>query len=375
MAGSQVPTSITILNSLKGFQALSLTEYTTSAAAAIAAGSIVEIAGAFFQFAADETPTGWTSIATGSTAYIALTASGTAGSQIVEASYTATAPTWRDDHQGWYASAASSVRVIGSVYKAEATNYGPKYIYNPKSPDTYRQSGKQVFTSSGVFHVPLTVSQVYLTGCAAGGNGGDGVDGNYAGGGGGGGGEIVLNKAFSVTPGSSVVVTIGSVGANTSFGAVSFNCGNNGSNGLGAIGGAGGTGGALGNGVVAGASGGRGGNSTETGITGSTSGFAEGGGGGAPLSFVSGGGGGGGGLGSFAYYSAPSAGGGGSVTGGAMGSHGGGGGGGGAGNGVSGGSGGRGGYGSGGGGGGANYNAGVGGVGGSGGSAILIVEW
>lgn len=128
MAGSQISTSVSIIDSLSGFMALSLTEYNTSAAAAIAAGSKVEIAGAFFQFPADETPTGWTAISTGTTAYIALTASGTAGSQVVNAGYVSTAPTWRDDLQGWYASAASSVRVIGSVYKAEATSYYPKYI-------------------------------------------------------------------------------------------------------------------------------------------------------------------------------------------------------------------------------------------------------
>lgn len=128
MAGSQISTSVSIIDSLSGFMALSLTEYNTSAAAAIAAGSKVEIAGAFFQFPADETPTGWSSITTGTTAYIALTASGTAGSQVVNASYTSTAPTWRDDLQGWYASSASSVRIVASVYKAEATSYYPKLI-------------------------------------------------------------------------------------------------------------------------------------------------------------------------------------------------------------------------------------------------------
>jgi hypothetical protein len=143
MAGSQIPTSVTILNSLKGFQSVSLTEYNTSAAASIAAGSVVEIAGAFFTFVADEAinASSWTAIVTGTTAYITLSPSGTAGSQIVDVAYTATAPTWRDDHQGWYASAASNVRVIGSVYKAEAANYGPKYLYNEK------QDGKQRFIS------------------------------------------------------------------------------------------------------------------------------------------------------------------------------------------------------------------------------------
>jgi hypothetical protein len=139
MAGSQIPTSVTIINSLKGYQAISLNEYSTSAAASIAAGSVVEIAGAFFTFVADETPDAstWTSLATGSTGYIALTPSGTAGSQIVSVTYTATAPTWRDDFQGWYASAASTTRVIGTVYKIDTPSYYPKYLYGSM------QDGKQ----------------------------------------------------------------------------------------------------------------------------------------------------------------------------------------------------------------------------------------
>ena len=132
MPGSQIPTAVTILNSLKGFQAISLTEYATSAAAAIASGSVVEIAGAYFTFAGDETinDSSWTAVTTGTTAYIELTPAGTAGSQVVTAAYSSTAPTWRDDLQGWYASAASNSRAIASVYKAEATSYYPKYLYN-----------------------------------------------------------------------------------------------------------------------------------------------------------------------------------------------------------------------------------------------------
>jgi hypothetical protein len=110
----------------------------------------VEIAGAFFTFAGDEAieASTWTSIVTGTTAYIVLTASGTAGSQIVAATYTSTAPTWRDDLQGWYASAASSARVVGSVYKAEATSYYPKYLL----------ASDQVSSFPGVFKISGTLS-------------------------------------------------------------------------------------------------------------------------------------------------------------------------------------------------------------------------
>ena len=213
MAGSQVPTSITILNSLKGFQALSMTEYTTSAAAAIAAGSIVEIAGAFFQFAADETPTGWSSIATGSTAYIALTASGTAGSQIVEASYTATAPTWRDDHQGWYASAASSVRIVASVYKAEAARYMKKYVYEGIRYFTQPEQnhGKQYFYSSGTFIT--STSTIWVTACG-GGAAGSSRSGNI-GGSGGRAGAYVYKVPYSVGSNETITITIGTASNTT----------------------------------------------------------------------------------------------------------------------------------------------------------------
>lgn len=154
MAGAQISTSVTIIDSLHGFMGLSLTEYSTSAEAAIAAGSVVEIAGAMFTFASDEAinASSWTAITTATTAYIALTPSGTAGSQVVTATYTATAPTWRDDLQGWYASAASSTRVIGTVYKAEATSYYPKYLYGNM------QEGKQQAISVNVASVASSLS-------------------------------------------------------------------------------------------------------------------------------------------------------------------------------------------------------------------------
>lgn len=150
MSGAQVLTSVSILDKLNGYMDLSLTEYNTSAAAAIATGSVVKVAGAFFEFAGPETinASSWTAISTGSTAYIALTASGISGSQIVEASYTETAPTWRADFGGWYASAASEVRIVGSVYKAEATSYYPKRVFTSlQTADPYSVQSLSVASS------------------------------------------------------------------------------------------------------------------------------------------------------------------------------------------------------------------------------------
>ena len=131
--GTQVSTSVTILNSLLGYQGISLTNYTASAVSSISEGSKLEVAGAFFTWAADELPnaSSWTAIASTTSAYLQCTPSGSAGTQILSASWTTTAPTFSVTKQGWYASAASNVRVIASAYKtaAGAASQNGKKLY------------------------------------------------------------------------------------------------------------------------------------------------------------------------------------------------------------------------------------------------------
>ena len=130
MAGSQIGTSVTIISSLLGYQAISLTNFATSAQSLIAAGSKVEIAGAFFNFPGNETPnaSSWTAVGTGNTAYIAVIPAGTAGTQTVTAEYSDTAPTWITSKQGWYASAASLTRYVAGVTKTSPTQYDDAFI-------------------------------------------------------------------------------------------------------------------------------------------------------------------------------------------------------------------------------------------------------
>jgi hypothetical protein len=224
MAGAQVPSSVTILNSLKGFQGISLTEFATSALSEIAAGSVVEIAGAFFNFPADETinASTWTSIASGSTAYIVLVPAGTAGSQTVTAEFTATAPVWRDDNQGWYASAASVSRVIGSVYKVSATAQTRKNILGKiqSERETYNWRGEieRITSGSGNWTVPADVYRIRVTCVGGGGGGGAGGLGalDSAGGGGGGGGtniSMVIGSTINVAPMQSIAYSVGIGGA------------------------------------------------------------------------------------------------------------------------------------------------------------------
>lgn len=137
MAISQIGTSVTLVQSgiNKGFAAVSLTNLTTSAESVVASGSTFEILGAVFLAASDTTPQGstWTSITTGAVAYITATPAGTAGSQTITLKYDSTAPTWRDDSQGWYSSAASSIRYIASVRKSNTSSYEGALIIRPNS--------------------------------------------------------------------------------------------------------------------------------------------------------------------------------------------------------------------------------------------------
>lgn len=132
MAGNQITTSVTIISSLNGWQALSLTNFTASAECLIAAGSKLEIGSAFFTFGSDETIVGFAGITTAATAYIEATPAGSAGNQTVTAAWTETVPVWRDALQAWYASATSIVRTVGAAYKSGPTSCENAAILDPK---------------------------------------------------------------------------------------------------------------------------------------------------------------------------------------------------------------------------------------------------
>ena len=135
MAGSQIATSVTIISSLLGYQGLSLTGIGTSALTAIAAGSKVEVGGAFFTFASDDTPTAWSAITTAESAYIALTPSGSAGSQILSSSWASATPVYSDSKQGWYTSAASTIRVVASAFKVSNTACGIRTVFRHRTDE------------------------------------------------------------------------------------------------------------------------------------------------------------------------------------------------------------------------------------------------
>lgn len=157
--------------------------------------------------------------------------------------------------------------------------------------------GTQRFTADGTFIVPPGVTTLYVSGAGGGGGGGAGAGssgGGYSGGGGGGGaGRSTVKQPINVTPGATVVVTIGAAGSGGNAAVVSGGAG--GAGGQTVFGSlltlAGGTGGAGGNGSSG--SGGAGGSpGGQTGGDAQLSGTAGNGGSGGSGPFGTGGGGG-----------------------------------------------------------------------------------
>lgn len=131
MAYDQVSTSVTIISScLIGYFGISLTDYSTSALSNIASGSSIEVAGAFFKADSDIiiNASSWTAITTATTAYLALTPSGTAGSQILSAAWIDTIPEWSTSKHGWYTSTGSNIRVVATAYKTSDTQQDHKVM-------------------------------------------------------------------------------------------------------------------------------------------------------------------------------------------------------------------------------------------------------
>ena len=167
MSGAQIVTSVTILNSLLGYQGISLTNMTATTEPQIAAGSKVEIAGAYFTFASNDSlnASSWTAATTAATAYIGLTPSGTAGSQIVSGSWTSTAPAWSTSKQGWYATAGSSVRIVAGCYKTDNTTWTDKFILSNTQEE---QSRKLKLLTTASVGTNLTVGgTAIITGTAS----------------------------------------------------------------------------------------------------------------------------------------------------------------------------------------------------------------
>lgn len=109
------------------------------------------------------------------------------------------------------------------------------------SAATAKAVGSNTFTSSGTFTVPAGVTSIDIF-CVGGGAKGSYIGSRYNNGGGGG-GYTSTKKAYAVTPGQKIAVTIGAQSGTTSFGAVLSAAGAPATTAKGAVGGKGGSGG------------------------------------------------------------------------------------------------------------------------------------
>jgi hypothetical protein len=149
----QITTSVTSFSNMaKGAMAVTLLDYSTSALSVIHEGSVVEVAGTCFRWDTPETPGTWVACTTAATAYLTCVPSGSAGTQILTAGWSSTAPTWHDVNQGWYASAGSASRVIASAYKTSNTSQNNKRLLDTSITDTFKQYADGAIDSDTTIH-------------------------------------------------------------------------------------------------------------------------------------------------------------------------------------------------------------------------------
>jgi hypothetical protein len=107
----------------KGYNGISLTNFTNTSEPQVSEGSVIEINGAIYKAASDQSISGWGAIGNGNNVYIYAAGGGGATSAL---SFSTTAPTWDDDAQGYY---NGQDRAIAGLYKTDATTYSDKYIF------------------------------------------------------------------------------------------------------------------------------------------------------------------------------------------------------------------------------------------------------
>ena len=115
----------------KGYNGVSLTDYGLASLSDIMSGGAYEQAGSVYLVTSQTTITG--SVATGINYILSTGATETA-----TVSWTQTAPEWRGDYNGYYASSASNVRALGGLY-FDGSDYSNKWIYYHRDcgPKTY----------------------------------------------------------------------------------------------------------------------------------------------------------------------------------------------------------------------------------------------
>ncbi len=142
------------------YQGLSLTNYDNTSLPAIAAGSLVEVAGALFKFTSEEAITAWAGVGVGA-AYIKLVPAGTDPDEVT-AEFTDTAPTWSDAKQGWYGTGgAANHRYVATLTKIDAATYAAKDVYNGRYGERPMRSRVRVTKNNAqsIGNASVTIAQ------------------------------------------------------------------------------------------------------------------------------------------------------------------------------------------------------------------------
>lgn len=197
-----------------GYQAISLTHFGDTAEPQIAQGSEVEIGGALFEAAANESISGWAGISNDTKAYIKLVVSGATAT----AEFTDTAPSWDTEKQGWY---AGDDRYIAKLYKDGSGNYTKKELLEEQVKDLAPRVA--VFTADDSFTVPTGIYRLKVMAC--GGGGGGGGAGGTPSNGDAGGETTVVNAAKGVSIESGIAGGGQHPASNYGFGGAVFSSG------------------------------------------------------------------------------------------------------------------------------------------------------
>lgn len=195
--------------SFKTMAAISLTEFDTTTVPQIAAGSVINVNGAYCQFDEDTDINSIGSVGDG-TVYVKFVVSGAS----VTPTATAVAPSWSDAKQGWY--------VGNDRYRFEMIKSGSSYNDKKNIEDRNIEIPKRnaFFDDDGIFTVPLNVSKLYISGVGHGASGSNGSAGaGLPGGSGGKCGQYVIRYELAVTEGEEIAITIPSNSDPCTFGA------------------------------------------------------------------------------------------------------------------------------------------------------------
>ena len=139
---------------MEGFMSVSLTEMESNSEPVIESVSTIIVKGTCYKFAADETITGWAGIGVSTEAYIYVVPNGATCTAI----WSATAPAWDSDYQGWY---NGNNRCIGGAYKDGSGNCTKKWLtYSSTRGVRGSATNRERIVESDIENLAVTVGKI-----------------------------------------------------------------------------------------------------------------------------------------------------------------------------------------------------------------------